>query len=67
MWLLNFRSPGGAWDGISEAVDSRDRITIHVAYIRDVQVLRFLSKIRFPTTEKNVKNLQPLGGARHEI
>jgi hypothetical protein len=55
MWLRNFRPPNGAWDGMSELVASRDRITIHVAYIRDVQVLRLLSKISFPTTEKDVK------------
>jgi hypothetical protein len=68
MWLRNFRPPGGAWDGMSEPVDSRDRITIHGAYIRDVQlVLRLLSKLSFPTTQKDLKNFQPLGGARHEI
>jgi hypothetical protein len=67
MWLRNFRPPSGAWDGMSEPVDSRDRIAIRVAYIRDVQILRLLSKISFATTEKDVKKLQPLGGARHVI
>jgi hypothetical protein len=47
---------------------ARDRITIHVAYTRIVQVLRLLSKISSSDyIEKDVKYFQPLGGARNDI